>query len=211
MSGTQETSNDNQTSIDAAILIPLLQGCIGGLFLGAAAGSVSWATGYGDPLPVLGAGCMLGTVAGWFSYRAGWERRLNRLLGVDDQPQVEAYPSEVYTPIEYQYNINYNEGRVQDRLFFGIPEDKFRVWCAGVAAGKSLSEDSWSGSAGIFSRSEYRSMRDELLRRGFIRPRGRFHNLGFVLTSKGEALTNGVALDNPANASPDEGWRLVKR
>lgn len=74
-----------------------------------------------------------------------------------------------------------------------IQRDQFIAWCVGAAAGRSIGENHWTGSTGIFSKAEYHHFRDELIARGFIRSQGKHHAQGFELTAKGLAMTREVS------------------
>ena len=77
------------------------------------------------------------------------------------------------------------------RFSFGelpVSEDAFRQFAGAVVRGKDLSLGAWTGSRGIFSRSEYDALTDFLMRAGLVRwcnPQA--HSQGRELTAAGKA------------------------
>jgi hypothetical protein len=110
-------------------------------------------------------------------------------------------PQEVFTPIKL--SIDWNDGQAGLFSELGITQDQFIAWCVGVGQGKSLGENHWCGSKGVFSKGEYHIFRDELERRGLLRPKGRHHAQGFALSAKGEAVVTEVTKRFGDNRSPN--------
>ena len=100
-------------------------------------------------------------------------------------------------PKQYQTSLRlaftWNDGQSGSFSDLSIQPEQFIAWCVGAAAGRSLGENHWTGSAGIFTKADYHSFRDELLARGFIRHRGKHPTSGVELTSKGSAMTGEVS------------------
>ena len=109
-------------------------------------------------------------------------------------------PQEVITPLKL--SIDWNDGQAGLFSELGITQDQFIAWCVGVGQGKSLGENHWTGSRGIFSKGEYHIFRDELEQRGLLRQKGRHHAQGFELLAKGEAVVAEVAKRFGGNGSP---------
>ncbi len=109
-------------------------------------------------------------------------------------------PQEVFTPLKL--SIDWNDGQAGLFSEIGISRDQFIAWCVGVGQGKSLGENHWCGSKGVFSKGEYHIFRDELERRGLLRPKGRHHAQGFELSAKGAAVVTEVARRFGDNHSP---------
>jgi len=180
--------------IESGVLVPVLQACVTGLLAGCAvlAGGVMWRWQYTFPGSSLVA-CVV-VFASWLFFRVEVGRRLDVASGVTLNQTPGETPAGQPEPIRgFQLEVDYNEGRAGDYLSFGVEPERFTAWCQGVASGRGLAEDSWTGSAGLFSKSEYRQLREQLVERGFLRLRGKHHSQGFQLTGKGKALTSGVA------------------
>lgn len=116
----------------------------------------------------------------------------NWLKFSEPEPEPVA-PVIVQEPDTFRLEVDYDSGAAGDYLQFGVDPRKFFSWCEGVSLGRSTAEDNWCGSRGIFAKSEYRTLRDELVTRGFMRLRGKSPSQGYELSAKGSALVRGVA------------------
>jgi hypothetical protein len=114
---------------------------------------------------------------------------------IDADHGVQAVPDAVENPARtYQLNVTWEGGSAGDYMDLGgVDFERFAQWCAGVADGRSLGENHWTGSRGIFSKGEYHIMRDQLEKFGIVRANGRHHASGYSLTSKGRAVTREIA------------------
>lgn len=113
-----------------------------------------------------------------------------------------AQPSQDNAGYQLQIALKYNDGKAGD--FIGLPVDyeRFEAWCAGVDNGRSLGENHWTGTKGIFSKGEYHVLIDTLKVRGIIRLRGRHYSSGYEVTKKGDALIKELARRYNARLSP---------
>ena len=109
-------------------------------------------------------------------------------------------PQEIITPLKV--SIDWNDGQAGLFAEMGIQRDQFIAWCIGAAEGRSLGENHWCGSRGVFSKGEYHAFRDELERRGLLRAKGRHHAQGYELTGKGRALAAEISRRFGENGSP---------
>lgn len=116
---------------------------------------------------------------------------------------------ETNTPLKV--SIDWNEGQAGLFSSMGITRDQFIAWCIGANEGRSLGENHWCGSRGVFSKGEYHAFRDELERRGLLRPKGRHHAQGFELTGKGRAVAAEVArrFGENGNLSPTQDPQIL--
>ena len=85
------------------------------------------------------------------------------------------------------------------RQFLELPVDGERTFALaeGLAHGAPLTTSRWSGSRGIFSRSEFELVRDELVARGLARWRGGSRSQGIELTLVGKAIMRKIADEPP--------------
>lgn len=76
----------------------------------------------------------------------------------------------------------------------GIEPEKAAALAKGLMAGQSFSESGWTGSGGMFSKSEFRTLRGELLERGLLEWRNAAAPAqGVVLTAPGRAVFRQLA------------------
>ena len=107
------------------------------------------------------------------------------LRNTDSKSFLRRKDSKVY-PLKV--SIDWNDGHAGLFSEMGIERDQFIAWCIGAAGGRSLGENHWTGLRGPFSKGEYHQFRDELIQRGLIAQRGKYHSSGFQLTGKGRAV-----------------------
>jgi len=74
-----------------------------------------------------------------------------------------------------------------------IDPDRLRKFAKGIVTeGQSTGTNRWTGERGLFERTEYEQLRDELISRGFARW-SKSKNRGWYLTSKGTAWFTALA------------------
>lgn len=82
----------------------------------------------------------------------------------------------------------------KENLNFDCSIKALRTFASQVDAVANTSETAWTGSGKPFSRPEYYTLRDELIKAGFGRWKNeRHHAQGWNLTAKGKALMRGLA------------------
>jgi len=87
-------------------------------------------------------------------------------------------------------------------LELGCELSQLRTFAAEVDAVGSTSETAWTGAGRPFSRTEYYTLRDELIKAGFGRWKNeRHHAQGWDLTAKGRAVMRGLA-PHPLHSRP---------
>lgn len=128
---------------------------------------------------------------------------------LDRQTLGKVYPMESQDPKPLKVSIDWNDGQAGLFAEMGIERDQFIAWCIGASQGRSLGENHWCGSKGVFSKAEYHAFRDELINRGIIKAKGRHHAQGFQLTGKGRAVCAEVARRFGDLPSPNDHGRLV--
>ena len=185
------------------VVVPGLQAAITGVLTGLAALAVSaWLK-----LPYWGIGATaftLAALAAWLSYRGRWAWVLERMLGVDinrdgliGQPEPEPEPAQ-----SLRIELVQDEGRRGEFIDLPYPE-KLPLLAGGLLEGRQFSLTAWTGKGQLFSRSEFETLRAELLKRGLAT----WNNpaapaQGITLTGAGRAIFRRLADQSPT--LPDE-------
>ena len=73
-----------------------------------------------------------------------------------------------------------------------IDPDRLRQFAKGLVEGRSTGTSTWTGERGLFERTEFEQLRDELISRGFAKW-SKSKNRGWHLTSKGTAWFTALA------------------
>jgi hypothetical protein len=89
----------------------------------------------------------------------------------------------------------------QQAQFAELPttKDKMSDFARGVLAGTPISEARWSGAGALFSKSEFRGVRDIFIARGWARwVNSDFHEQGIELAPSGRAVLRQFASETAA-------------
>lgn len=174
----------------AALLLPGGQAVLIGFASGTMIGSLALMFSWGDPV-------LYGSLSGAIGFSAGllhgltwWRERVTGILREAETTTMQVYPAEIP---QVKISIDWDEGRsgLFDDLM--ITDDLFIEWCCGVAAGKSIGENHWTGSANPFSKGQYHNFIDRLESPlGIIRRAGKGKSSGYTLTGKGRAVTGEI-------------------
>jgi len=178
---------------ETAVLIPLFQAFVTGIFLGIMAGVLSVCVEYEHPWRA-----MFLTWAGvqsfaWLALLVRWAglvKSLETALNYDiDRDGVigEEDEEEEIQPVKIE--VIQNEGRHVQFADLPITEAQLVALAVGVIQGASFSEGQWTGKGAPFSRSEFRTVRDLFIRRGWlewVNPSAR--SQGLELTAPGHAV-----------------------
>lgn len=156
-------------NIESDVLVPALQaGLVAGgvavlaLYAALAYGLLSWH-----------AACAVGVLAGgmWFAGALFWGRQLLWIvesvsnLDIDHDGAVGKPPAPAPTTLV----VSLEKGRQQFLAELGgIEAARLHEFARQVAAGRSLAVNSWTGSGGLFTRSEYDLLMGELERAGLV-------------------------------------------
>jgi hypothetical protein len=172
-----------------AVWIPAVQATLTGIFLGVAMGvaaaALSWPRPWAWGLGVFA----IVQAATWLLLLSGWRSlvwSLERALGVDlDRDHQVGDPQRVRIELTQP-----NEGgHVTQIAELDVDPAKMGDLSRGLLAGASFSEAQWSGAGALFSRSQFRKVRDEFLKRGWlewVNPEARAQ--GLQLTRSGTAV-----------------------
>lgn len=116
-----------------------------------------------------------------------WRRELLEGVDLDGDGVVGCPPSPSMC-------VEVAEGRSTRFVELEVEPDQAARFARGVLAGRPLAEASWTGRGALFSRSEFRGVRDELLERGMaVWVNERAHAQGVVLTAAGRAVFRRLA------------------
>ena len=157
----------------SGVVLPFTQALITGGLCGMAVGSV--VSLFAPTLAAGSAGMAAGSVAAaaaWMSYRNDWAYEVMYLAGAVDAPQAEG--NNVNTNTNANTNVvsvhvtQEDSGGYVKGDFIELPAkpEQLAALAAGLAAGRSLAENLWTGRGKPFSKAEYATLRAELIQRG---------------------------------------------
>lgn len=201
---TRLLAPSQQEGFAAAVGIPLSQSLVTGALCGLTVGSFCWAMSWPNPEKIGLVGSMAISTGMWVLSLAGWQRRIERVLGVDlngdgyiGQPPatIERAP---LPPVKIE--VISDNGRQSDFLSLPAEPEQLKQLGQALTAGETFSVHRWTGPGGLFSRSQFDQLKAELVNRGMLRMAGQAANQGFTLTSKGKAVMRGFASMSVANS-----------
>jgi hypothetical protein len=203
------SNQERQSNFENAVLIPLVQSAVTGFLAGGAVGATAWILDAEHPLSLAGASWIVATYIAWLAYRAGWQYRLERVLGIDltgddviGEPVEESASLPAPTP-KVRVEISKDDGRGVEWLDLPVDYERLVMFSREMTKGATFSYASLAGRDKLFSRPEFEILRDAFLKRGFARwinPHSR--NQGVELTGKGRALIRQFALTIEATSPP---------
>jgi hypothetical protein len=129
---------------------------------------------------------VIGAVS-WVILLGWWRRIVEGIHGLDNAP-MEIYPVET----KLSLSVDWDEGRAGLFDDLDISDALFIEWACGVARGKSLGENHWTGAHNPFSKGQYHAFLDRMVFHGIIRQKGKARTTGYTLTGKGRAITSEV-------------------
>ena len=177
-----------------ALIIPGLQAFLTGVFLGVVAGVLSVSLEWGHPWRagfLIWAGVQAVT---WLCLLVRWanivvmlETVLNVDLNQDGLIGEDIIEAEEVQPVRIE--VIQDEGRHVQFANLPIPEKKLTALAVGLSQGAGLSEGQWTGKGAVFSRSEFRTLRDLFVTRGWLQwVNTEAHSQGLQLTHPGKAV-----------------------
>ncbi|MCD4738332.1 MAG: hypothetical protein K8R89_03620 [Anaerolineae bacterium] len=181
-------------SKEADVVVPLLQSLITGgiaaLFVGSVAGGLAIQSGWSWHTPLLAAlaGGAVVTSIMWSNLLSD-TRSLLRKIETYTQRDLDG-DGVIGEPARVSFEVRRHEKQRHSTFFSELPisEESFTTWARAAVAEQSISQDSWTGSRGLFSRSEYEELLDFLTRAWVIRwinPQAKAQ--GRVITNAGKA------------------------
>lgn len=155
---------ENLLTFRVAVWFPVLQATFTGLFFSGVVGCVVLlAEPEKSGLFVL-SGFTLSSFVAWLFLLRVWLRLVaGDVLAGEEQVTFEP---EVFTPSTVRVEV-YKE---RSGMFIDLPcePEQLAALAGGVVSGTSLAESSWCGSGRPFSKSQFHSVRNELVRRGLV-------------------------------------------
>lgn len=182
------------TELETGCLLPLAQSAVTAVLAGVLGGALAEYAGWQSPALV---GCIAGSLAGagwWVSSIVAWRRA--------------AYPAPIQqitptSPVRAEpVRVVISRENGADLIDLPASEAQVIALAQGVLSGGSLSEASWTGSGGIFTRAEFSRLRDELIRRGLaVWKNPHTPARGVSLTAPGRAVMRRFAAMSPTPLS----------
>lgn len=175
-------------STETAVIVPITQALVTGLFIAAAVGAVVYLLNLSKPwawallaFVLTSAGCWLFLLRDW---RGIVLHRLETITDRDlDGDLIIGAPQKV------RVEIAEDNGRKMQFVDLPGDPDAIEKLAAGLLAGKALSEGQWTGAGAPFTRAAFVQLRDELILRGLAEwiVKGS-PTRGARLTSRGRAV-----------------------
>ncbi|HEC61415.1 hypothetical protein LCGC14_0761740 [marine sediment metagenome] len=190
-----ETSTEDKTELlrsSVAIVIPALQAIVSGLLAGLAAGSLAPLVDLPSLDTFLVVSSLIAMFA-WFNLLRAWREAI---IPTYDKPTHRGYNS----------NVRLEIGRENSTSIVNLPVSRtdLKTLAMGLDSGLSFSESSWTGRGALFSRSEFRQLRDVMIKRKllqWVNPYARAQ--GLELTRTGRAVMRYLSDHSPTLSQLD--------
>lgn len=180
---------------------------ITGVFLGAALGVIASLAGWPKPWAWAGAGFVLFSALAWLLLMGRSLRVIEQALGVDiDRDGFIGQPLIVSgAPLVDRVELQQADGLAGERLTLPVNREQMIAASVAMVEGANFGHN-LSGPGQPFSRSDFESLRDLLIRRGYAKwVSTHARNRGVYLTGKGQALVKGYASLAKAPRVPEFG------
>jgi len=187
--------------IERGCLLPIVQSGVSfALLFGLAFGVARW-QGWNNPgwmaLTLAAAGALLTWVSGVLAWR-------RHVYGAEEPFY---YPQPIATEPAQPVRVELSQDDGRRMSFIDLPAsaEQLSALAGGLLTGASLSESTWTGGKGLFSRAEFSQLRAELIRRGLARWNNPHTTArGAALTPAGRAVMRQFSLmvDNPPHPPP---------
>jgi len=156
-------------SLRVGVLLPAAQAAVSGCFWGGCFGGLVGVANHLEFLNIssVAIGVTFGCIAALYSWDKGlnnWRRliygEMESISPVSDEPAI-------LEPVRVEILSDYgNRGEFLD---LPVEPEQIVALASGIVQGASLTESRWIGRGKPFSRGEFVSLRDELIRRGLAR------------------------------------------
>lgn len=153
-----------------AVVVPLCQSALLGLFSGVAAGALASMLELAYALELAWCVASLAALFCWLVLISDWLRlRRLELIGFQEPaleyaPEPEPEPEIISAPVR----IELKSERSLQLIDLPISQDKIVTFASSVVAGAPISESSWTGAGALFSKREFHQLRNELIKRGML-------------------------------------------
>lgn len=188
--------------------IPFIQSVATGFLVGLAGGALASLEAWTDPGKV-------GFVIGASMAAVTWLLLLRRWLelcavaayGVDESGVADPGGTDRPGPggESQLVRVQFSEGRQMQLVDLPANLEQLVTLAGGLLAGATFSESSWTGSGAAFTRSEFKALRDEFLRRGWaVWRRPESPAQGVALTRQGQAVVRHFASMTASPTLPED-------
>ena len=175
-------------------LYPFLSACVVGMLTGLAAGigaNLAKVDNVGSWGALAG---LVAALLAFVSFRARTIRAAELSKGLDLEPPAPPTTKQQTIKIE----LRQDEGRAVDYAFLNCTSSQLSELAQGLNAGKPLTVGAWTGNGRAFSRSEFETLRHELITRNLVTWRNPGSPAqGVILTSSGRAAMRYLATTPP--------------
>jgi hypothetical protein len=181
----------------AGVLLPMLQAVITGCLAGLAAWLYAWLMKSPEAWK-WGAGVAVGVaVLAWLSMLARW---LNLTAPIERITRKDINRDGfIGAPPVVRVEVKSENGRQTQFAELPTSKEKMTDFARGVLDGTPISEARWSGAGALFSKSEFRAIRDLFIARGWARwVNSEFHEQGVELAPSGRAVMRQFAGETAA-------------
>lgn len=151
-----------------AVVIPLFQSVLLGLFSGVAAGALASMLELTHAPELAWCIASLAALFCWIRLVSDWIRlRRLELIGFQE-PELISAPEPDPEIITAPVRIELKSERSLQLIDLPISQEKIVTFASSIIAGAPISESSWTGAGALFSKREFHMLRDELIKRGML-------------------------------------------
>jgi len=178
-----------------ALLIPGGLAMVTGFFLALAAAVIAYYTKWAPPMAAFLITWVTVQAIAWLALLYRWldlTRPIERALNLDLNR--DGYIGEPTKPEPIRIEVSQNDGGQLQFADLPGPIEKLTQMSEALQRGATFSEGQWTGQGALFSRAQFRVLRDEFLRRGWLvwtNPEAR--GQGLQLTHAGNAVVRHFA------------------
>ncbi len=190
------------SEFEKGCLIPMLQSAVTGLLVGGAVLAVVFWLGRRGDWPLALAGGSLAALSWWVGSVRAWRRAIWTDINLPGVESADTPSSTTPEPRPVRIELVTNSGATKQFIDLPASQEQLAELAAGVLSGSSFSEASWT--PGLFSRSQFSKLRDELIRRRLVTWNSpNTPARGVALTSQGKAVFRYFASLSPTLRGDD--------
>ena len=175
-------------SLEAGVWLPILQAGITGIFIGASVAIVAYLADWPKPFAWFAAGYIFSQAVVWMALLWRWLGLTARVeQAIDIDLDGDGYTGPAPT-LRVELAKDNDGGRQIAIMDLPTTPEKLSTLAHGLLAGLPLSEGTWCGRNGLFTRGEWRAVRAQLQARGLVSlAQDRDHRSGYQLTPAGQS------------------------
>ena len=197
-----------ESNIHSDVLVPLAQASITGTLIGASASAIFLLLVSKDTdvaVYIFSVTFVLVTAVVWMQLMRDRNQllwKVERLTGKDfNGDGVVGEPETLRIELSA---VNEHGFQYMETLDIPGSASKFREFACGVLSGRAISIASWTGQGGLYSKREFVALRDELLKRGWLKWRNPHAPAqGVTLTRKGRSALERICQNPPTPSGTD--------